>query len=491
MNGAISRYDKTVAAKLFLTVYLISAFFFKPQTYFARFEFLTMSLVRYGTTSIDRIEQATGIPVTDKVVSRGQSYIAVTPGLAYLGLLTYWPYSRFLLPKIAQSLSLGPALELKITQYVMALGSVILCTALAIAVFFLILRLTGSSLSRSFFFAIMLYAGTPVVFYSLNLTNGQNVVEMSLLLVACFFLLLEWRRGTNPLLLLLSGFFFGLAFFVNITASFLLPVVAAYFWRTRRRRVWYWILGVAPGVLSLFAYNMTSFGSDLTAYHIAYRGWVPVTSLLGFWQVLLEFTLGWRVGLLFYCPLLLLFGFVLFGQRTSFPPGSTLFMAAVGIYTVGYSVLLQIFRVQQAGNSWYHTSGGGGPRYLLPIMPYLIYLLAGMDFTSASRRMLTSSLCLAALAINVPGLFWTGGQVWFLNNLLLFVKNGFNSYTVQMFGEVLSRAGLNLSGFSLYPAFFLVVVIVWWIWRGKEWFGTILRPESNPIERPAQHRAQS
>ncbi len=484
MGGIISKRDKVIAVKIFFTIYMISAFFFKPQLSFARFEFLTKALVEYGTTSIDLVEQETGVSVSDKVVSNGRSYIAATPGLAYFGLLTYWPYSRFLRPTIVQKFSLDPELELKITQYVMALSTVILFTALAVAIFFLMLRLVGISPPKSIFFSMVLYGGTPVIFYSLNITNGQNIVEMSLVLVGCFTLLLERLRGSKSFWLMLSGFCFGLALFVDISASFFLPAIVVYFLWRQWRGIWVWLLGALPGALALFVYNLISFGKDLTAYNIAYQGWVPLTSLFGSWQIFLELTLGWRVGLLFYCPLLLLLVFELFTKNKSSVPGSRLFMAATVTYTAGYSVLLQIFRVQQAGESWYFTSGGGGVRYLLPVLPLLLYLIAGMDFSLASKRTLAIALSAAAFAINIPGLFWTGGEVFVLNNLFLFMKNGFNSYTFQMIADILARAGVNLAGFSMYPAFFLMVTVIWWIWKGDELLGWILSQDSSAVAPP-------
>lgn len=87
----------------------------------------------------------------------------------------HWPYATLIQPRLA---GLPPELELKVSQYATAWSTTIPAAALATAAMFLLLRVLGVERMRSALFAGLFYAGTPVVIYSLNLTNGQNIVEI-------------------------------------------------------------------------------------------------------------------------------------------------------------------------------------------------------------------------------------------------------------------------------------------------------------------------
>ncbi len=433
--------------------------------------------MHHGTIAIDEVERETGIDVSDKVIAGGRQYIAVTPGVAFLAIASYWPYAALIQPKLG---GLPPELELKVSQYVMAWSTTIPAAALATAVIFLMLRVLGVEQIRSAIFACLFYAGTPVVFYSLNLTNGQNIVEMALLLSSWLVLALDQREPAPPpphrgtvarvrvrgrWLLVAAGALQGLAVFVNMSAVVVLPAVAVYLWLVRRRNVLAWVGGLLPGLVALQVYNSLAFGRELTAYHISYRGWVPPASLLGSWDITRELLLGWRIGLLFFCPLVILAWFM---PRDRFRSAAAwTITASVALYVVAYSLMLQVFKVQQAGPRWFLTTGGGGPRYLLPIVPVVIVLAALTDLGTTRRRNLAVTLAVASVLINLPGLFWTGGEPWVLNNLLLWLKNGFHSYTIETLREVFAAWQLNTARLSMAPAFTLLLAALWWIWDGR------------------------
>lgn len=65
----IEPLDRPLAVKLFATVFLLSAFFFKPQLDFSRFEFLTKALVHHGTIAIDDVMRDSGVDIKDKVAA--------------------------------------------------------------------------------------------------------------------------------------------------------------------------------------------------------------------------------------------------------------------------------------------------------------------------------------------------------------------------------------------------------------------------------------
>ncbi|MDP3731656.1 MAG: hypothetical protein Q8R31_01310, partial [Candidatus Omnitrophota bacterium] len=133
--------DRRIAIKIFLTVFLISSLFFKPTLSYVRFEFLTKALTHYGTTWVERSIQASGTQCIDSVrLNNGHTYIVPTPGLSFVALASYLPYAVFLQSRLIRLFSLDPLLELKLSQFIIALSTVTLFTALLIAIFFLSLR---------------------------------------------------------------------------------------------------------------------------------------------------------------------------------------------------------------------------------------------------------------------------------------------------------------------------------------------------------------
>ncbi|MDP3731824.1 MAG: hypothetical protein Q8R31_02165, partial [Candidatus Omnitrophota bacterium] len=71
--------------------------------------------------------------------------------------------------------------------------------------------------------------------------------------------------------------------------------------------------------------------------------------------------------------------------------------------------------------------------------------------------------------INTSGLFWTGGRPIFYNNLLLFFKNGFHSYMIDLIRDMLISGGFNTNNLSIFPLLTILGIFIWWIWIGSRW----------------------
>ncbi len=104
----------------------------------------------------------------------------------------------------------------------MALSTVTLFTALLIAIFFLSLRRIGCTQKKAIIFSFLLYFGTPIIFYSLNVSNGQDILQAAILFIA--FFIMDISKMQKRSLVFLSGLLCGLAVFVNVTSLFFLPL---------------------------------------------------------------------------------------------------------------------------------------------------------------------------------------------------------------------------------------------------------------------------
>jgi hypothetical protein len=460
--------DKWIATKIFLTVFLISVFFFKPNLWFSRFELLTKAVAHYGTTRIEEVEQESGIRAMDSLRLNGHTYIEPTPGLSFIALATYVPYVIFFKSRLEHAFSLDHFLELKITQFVMALSTVILLTALLIAVFFLSLRRTGCSKEKAIIFSFLLYVGTPIIYYSLNITNGQDILQTSILFIAFFILSMSEMQSLK--LIFLSGLLYGLTIFINVVSLFFFPLFLSIILLAKRWRNFIpWIVGAVIGVTPLLIYNQISFGSLLkTSYSAKYgASFILHLDLSGSFEIARVLLASPMVGLVFFFPLVIMM--VPMFRRLWVNRMNKLILSAVLIYIVCLFIGLgSLHAAIGYGNKWWLILGGGGPRYLLPIIPFLLYVIANVSFDWEWKKNLTAVLMFICVIINAPGLFWTGGEFIFFNNLLVFCKNGFHSYMVDLIRDILIRRGFNTSGLSIFPLLTILGIFLCWIWLGNQ-----------------------
>ncbi len=270
-------------------------------------------------------------------------------------------------------------------------------------------------------------------------------------------------------LIFLSGFLAGLAVFVNITSLFFLPFFAFVILLNKRwQSLIAWILGVIFGILPLLIYNQISFGNCLTSSYNARYGTFFLFSMRNSLNMAKSFLISPRIGLFFYFPFLILL--ILMGRKLWSNLTNRIILLSALFYLVCLCIIVPpMYELDQIINRWYFGQGGGGPRYLLPIIPFLLYAIAIIRFESLWEKALALILMFISVIINAPGLFWSGGQPVFFNNLLLFCKNGFHSYMVDFVKEILINKGLNVNSLSVFPLLTILGLFLWWIWIGGRW----------------------
>lgn len=458
----LSLEDKRIALKIFVTICLISTLFFKPSPTFYRFVSLTKSLAYYGTTSIDQVHEETKLPFRDEIKIGGRTYININPGLSFFALASYVPYARLILPRLKQFSLWDPALDAWVAEFVMALSTVIFFTALLIAVFYLALRKAGCHRTKALFLSVLLYGGTPILFYSLNLSNGQNTLEMSLVFLAFFFLNV---KSLGTFRAFLGGLFLGLAVFASITAVFLFLLFFLMLWKSKPQLSLACLAGVLLGSAPLLVYNYMSFGNPFLIAGYGLFRYVQHLSIGSILHQIWNFLLDPRVGLFPFSPFLI--AVILFLKEIVAEKSKRLLLLSVLIYLI--CIVASFYTTLFAGSNhdkWYLLFGGGGCRYLLPIIPFLLYSLASVRLTLDWRGRITVAFIFLSFLINFPTLFWSGGPTWVFNHLLLFLKNGFHSYTIDLMKNLLALAGFNVENFSSFPIVVTFMFVLWWIWAG-------------------------
>ncbi|MDP3733119.1 MAG: hypothetical protein Q8Q91_01125 [Candidatus Daviesbacteria bacterium] len=273
------------------------------------------------------------------------------------------------------------------------------------------------------------------------------------------------RKG----IVFLSGLLCGLAVFVNVTSLSFLPFfIFIVLFNKNWRSLLPWVLGAILGVSPLLIYNQISFGNFLRSSYDARYGNLISFRMGDCFNMVKGLLITPNIGLVFYSPffimLILMFRKLWINLVNRFIIlGVLLYIGCLGV------VLPPMYEIDGIMNTWHHGQGGGGPRYLLPIIPFLLYAIAGARFELGREKIITSILMFTSVIINVPGLFWSGGQPVFFNNLLLLCKNGFHSYMIDLIRDMLISAGFNANSLTVFPLLTILGIFLCWIWIGGRW----------------------
>ena len=433
---------------------------------------LTMAIVDQGTLRIDDYYQNTG----DYAFFEGHYYSDKAPGPALLGVPFYWLFKqlgfRMLTERVAKSLQGNPAVAATLQEgglditpdrlyFAGALYFVTFCTvavpsaAMGVILYLLLKRFSISS--ESGVLAVLTYGLLTSAFpYSGGFFSHQQVAA---LLIAAFYLCHRLRyEEFKPSIAFVIGLMLGWAVISEYPAALIAAALITYSFLTwpRRRRIGWPILGgLIPGAV-LTAYNTAIYHTPL-AIGYSYSSLYVEQHHAGFMSltfprpaVLWGVTFSSYRGLFFLSPILLLaiWGFVLLAKQRSYRAEFWVCLWAVGSFLLfnGSSIMWQ----------------GGfavGPRYLLPMLPFLVVPLG--VYLDQTAWTLGKKLLVAVFALWSLFAVWVesiGGQSfpdWTQNPLFRY------SLPKLLAGDVARNLGtvLRLSGWaSLVPlALFLVV----------------------------------
>ena len=368
----------------------------------------------------------------------------------------YIPWGNRLVP---------PMRDWALSKYVVTIGVDAFLSALFAAFLYWFLAVLGIG-PRSRLAATLLYAlGTTALPYSSNFYSHQ--LSAALLFGAFAFLVL-WSRGWNRRWLIpAAGFFLGFAFLTEYTVAVIIALVGLYgLWLLRGDRggTLSFVAASAVPLMALFAYNYACFGNPLDTGYTHDFCWSPAQSagIAGFTSPqlgpLFDLTFGSFRGLFYLSPFLLLT-----------LPGAFL-MARKGLareaalcLTVSISFILVL-------SAYWGWNGGrvDGPRYLVPIIPFLAFPAAffidraGSSMLNRAIVAVTGAWSLAAMWI-----IFLGGPTFPIS----WLRDPIQQFSLPALrrGDITSNAGLffGLSGWaSLVPLLIALLVgcSAWWAW---------------------------
>ncbi len=393
---------------------------------------LAAALVERGTLHIDDYASNTG----DYAEFNGHAYSDKAPGLSFLAapayalarMLTSNDTARSLAIQIGRSPSAAQTINRPIDQvppdeFTQA-ARIALTTGLIVALpaamfgaalYRFLLRFGLSARARAW--AVLAY-GLATVIAPYSATLYGHVIAAILLFGAWAWLTMRRARGASPLEGAAIGSLLGVAIITEYPAILIAAFIGLYAVATQRplhRLIWIGLGGVWPFLL-LGAYNAAIFGSPftLTYQYLAnprLRELIQTGFLSAGWPSL---EAAWGLtfspfrGLFFMSPILLLSisGLILL-RRSNFRAEWITTLAIV----LGFFLLI-------SGSAQWWGGWSAGPRYLIPILPFLVWPLAAtfdhMARLTSRWRVGTQLVAIGLAAISIVNV-WTltlGGQYY-------------------------------------------------------------------------------
>lgn len=241
----------------------------------------------------------------------------------------------------------------------------------------------------------------------------------------CYYKASRTKRG-GLLIAGLGGLSLGLSVFAHPTSLIFIPAFLAYsFFAVMRYQRWGLIVFLTClGAILFFAGltnyirfgSFTEFGYGYFSSLAAHDGWRGLIGLL----------ISPGAGLIFYFPLAILLPL---GAKYMYKDNKALFYLCLYIVVVNW-IYVGTLSFGSEPSSW---SGGvaWGPRYLIPVLPFMMIILGNIFIHLKKKRFLKSiviGLCLAGFFVNL-----TGVLVWFQYGLMYgWSKEGLAIYPNHM-----------------------------------------------------------
>jgi hypothetical protein len=333
----------------------------------------------------------------DIAVFAGKVYPNKPPGTVFLAVPAYW-----IIFQLESSLGIDPDAwwAQTLNFYLSTVFSVGLVTAFGGVIFYLILLRLFPSIPHWVHLATTLTYGFGTLVFPFATLMVDHGLLATISLCAFGLLLVESHEGfssfRSSLSLFLAGTLCGLSVVVNYSA--ILTVACLFFyglWIAKNRLTFirFSSVGFAFPLLLLLWYHFVCFGHPFATANTYQFGLFQTDTMLFNMMGLPRMDIAYQLlfssyrGLFFTSPVLLLallgFVFTIYGGR----------QRSEAIFIAGVFVVQLLMNC--AFNGW-HAGWSFGPRYLIPILPFLCLMLAP-SFHQLPR--LTSGLAVVSIAV--------------------------------------------------------------------------------------------
>tara|TARA_B100001971_G_scaffold23124_1_gene18074 strand:+ start:413 stop:1906 length:1494 start_codon:yes stop_codon:yes gene_type:complete len=475
--------DRWIAIRLFATVYLFCLFFMdsSPHGVFTgvnRFQYIAYALIEDHSIDISGVEKLYG-EITDAYGIRGRRVPIINPGVGLLATPAYGLSSLLHVEERIGAL-IGSHAVITYRGLIFALAVNSPLAAVFVVSLWLMLRWLGLTRRLSLCLAIWMGWGSMAAYYFTAGTNVQTAAETALTSAAWLFIV-GFERNRNigaPAPMFVAGLFLGLAILVNVPA--LLTIVCTFFYilTRHRKQIWMFLGGLVPGSIILLIYQWIAVGDPFMDIPFAFfqsLGMYRVPSEVSVIGVALEFLAGRHQGLIWYFPLVTCLSFHLRNRKGVMHLAAVCWILIVGhwLFASWYTHVWIRTSVQIPSWPWYAAPGPGGPRYLLPIIPFVAILITQLDFRSSHLRTWISWMGVLGLSLNVPVLMYPAGGPVF-RSFFLMMKYGMAVPLARVMAQVVpGREAVSASEVTISLTWAVVLLgLAMWMWtssRFQDW----------------------
>lgn len=361
--------------KIFLTFLLVSVCFihwvgWNEESRIA----LTKSIVKEGRIEIDNYSNFTG----DKMLYNGRYYSDKAPGTSFFAtpiyifvkfLSRYFPdhSDKVLIPQMHYDSIIYTPFHLSVEDSFLQILSVIFLSSLPGALLIVLIYKTSRFFVKGLnglFVALSFGFCTILLPYSTVLMG--NILATFLAFLGIYIILGISIEKINPKHIFLSGILLGASIVIDylMVIVFVGTVFLLFFSVSPKKLVFKFFTGVLIGSLPLLVYNFLIFSNPfkftffyivLPTYLQVWEEWSPTLIIL---KMLILFN-PYR-GLFFYTPFLL---FSLPGLFYLYKDNTHLAIFLLFLF-LSFTLLMAFY-------SYWHAGSSFGPRYLVPIIPFL------------------------------------------------------------------------------------------------------------------------
>ena len=418
-----------------------------------------------GASIIGAIPYVLARPVIDRTVERVQSTRANATESPVTEYKTIYPLAQEFHRKARER---GLDVKLGLAAAVIQAFAMAPLSALSVVViFYILLSLTGSM--RKAVLLALLYAFATPIFYRTAQLNQNLLVSHC----ALFAFALLWRPWDNPLSLrrpnyLVAGLLCGWAVVLDYSGLVVVVVLSAYgFLRRRslpkeaksRADIPSFILGLVICAAIMMGYQWMAFGSPLSPA----QRFMPPTAFSGYgyfgmdWphlDLLWDTAFGSRFGLFTSAPLLLLALYIPGWLRADKRIVANRELWCIVVFSL-------LFFLFCAANQYGRLQFNSGVRYIVPTVPFLFLLVAGVLL-----RLPTG----LAIFIGVVTAYWSWCLAMYrdveqglgvFETVKQITLNGFRLPWMT----TLTKMGYLTEGASALPLLVLCSAIIWATWR--------------------------
>jgi hypothetical protein len=332
---------------------------------------LTFALVQEGRLTIDSFHDQKAMYTGDKSLYNGHYYSDKPIGSSLVAALFYFPLYR-----LEQLLNIE--LSLTRVKYLLTFFSIGLPSALAGSLLYVLCKQVSGSIFRGFMATMAIFLGTMILPFSTIFFGHQ--LAGSLLFIAFF---LSFQLKVKPIyrrksIFFLIGFLLGMALITDFIVAPIVMILIAYTLFTlikietvdRRSAVILLAISASIPVMIHLAYDSAVFGSPLSVGY-AYMA-NPMVRLVHSQSL---FGVGWP-------SLKVAFFLTMHPAQGLFWQSPVLILALIGIWfmwrdpnyrfesLIAVAAFLSLLVINSGHYMWWGGSSFG-PRYLIPMLPFL------------------------------------------------------------------------------------------------------------------------